>query len=229
MTLTLTKNEKIGGWLYLLLYLLGVPFAVGLACGLLGVYTETVLNLVCFYANAALAILFFHKLLNKSLFIAEQDWMGTVKVAASGFGVYYLMSVAVNTLIFQLDPDFANVNDANIGGMVAESPTLMHLALIVAAPLAEECLFRGWIFTGLAEKNVPLAYIVTCGFFSAAHVVGYIGLYEPVTLVLCFLQYIGPSFALCWTCRKNDSLMAPLLLHMTINAISCALMPLMGG
>ena len=229
MTLTLTKNEKILGWLYLLLYLLGVPFGAALVCALLGVYTETVLNLVCFYANALLAILFFRKLLSKSLFIAEQDWKGTVKVAASGFGLYWAVNYAMTMVILLIDPDFANVNDANIGGMVSESPTLMHVALIVAAPLAEECLFRGWIFTGLAEKNVPLAYIVTCGFFSAAHVVGYIGMYEPVTLVLCFLQYIGPSFALCWTCRKNDSLIAPLLLHMTINAISCALMPLVGG
>ena len=229
MTLTLTKNEKIGGWLFLLLYLYGVPFAAALVCDLLHAGSVAIINLVCFYTNALLAILFFRKSLNKSLYIAEQDWLGTIRVAASGFGLYWAVNVAVNTLILFIDPHFTNVNDQNIGGMIAEAPVLMHVALIVAAPLAEECLFRGWLFTGLAEKNVPLAYIVTCGFFSAAHVVSYIGSYEPLTLVLCFLQYLGPSFALCWTCRENDSLIAPLLLHMSINAISCALMPLTGG
>ena len=229
MTLTLTKNEKRWGWLFLLLYLIGVPFAAGLVCGLMGVTSETVLNIVCFYANAALAILFFRKLLQHSLFIAEQDWKGTIRTAVSGFGLYWLVNAVVNTFVLFIQPDFANVNDQNLSGMIAESPVLMNLALIVAAPLAEECLFRGWLFTGLAEKNVPLAYAVTCGLFSAAHVAGYIGSYEPLTLVLCFLQYIGPSFALCWTCRKNDSLIAPLLLHMSINTIACVLIPLTGG
>ena len=229
MTLTLTKNEKRWGLMYLALYLLVVPFLSVLVCMLAGTNSETVINLVCFFANAALAIGFFHRLLNRSLYNAEQSWLKTVVIALKGFGLYWVMNMAVSMVIVFIDPEFANVNDANLGGMVLEHPTLMHLALIVAAPLAEECLFRGWMFTGLAEKSVPLAYIVTCGFFSAAHVVGYIGMYDAKTLVLCFLQYIAPSFVLCRTCQKNDGLMAPLLLHMTINAISCALMSLMGG
>ena len=101
---------------------------------------------------------------------------------------------------------------------------MMGLAVIFAAPLAEECIFRGWLFTGLAQRSVTLAYAVSCGLFSAAHVVGYIGLYEPRTLVLCFVQYLGPSFVLCRTCQKDDSLCAPLLLHMAINAMSCIIL-----
>ena len=224
MTLTLTKFEKRWGWLYALLYLFAVPNAAALVCALAGITSVTQLNLICFYINAALALVFFRRLLSRSLYVAEQDWRATVSAAVRGFGLYWAVNFAVTMAILMLRPDFSNVNDQNIGSMVTESPTLMHLALIVAAPLAEECLFRGWIFTGLAEKSVPLAYAVTCCFFSAAHIVSYIGLYSPLTLVLCFVQYLGPSFALCRTCQRDDSLCAPILMHMAVNALGCILL-----
>ena len=104
--------------------------------------------------------------------------------------------------------------------MIDEFPVLMPLAVVFAAPLAEECLFRGWIFTGLAQKSLPLAYLVTALCFAAVHVTGYIGLYDTRTLLLSLLQYLGPSVALCWTCRKADSLCAPLILHCCINIIA---------
>ena len=40
-------------------------------------------------------------------------------------------------------------------------PRKACLAVIFAAPLAEECLCRGWMFTGLARRSIPLAYAVT--------------------------------------------------------------------
>ena len=227
MTLTLTDREKRRGWLYLILQMFLVPNGCALLCIALGIWSDAVINAAAFFTNAALALLFFRNLLRQSRKNAR--WGRTVLTALKGFGLYWLLSTLTTTLILSIRPDFANINDAGVNAMIDEYPLMMALAVVFAAPLAEECLFRGWIFTGLAEKNVPLAYIVTCGLFSIAHVVGYIGSYEPQTLVLCLLQYIGPSFALCWTCRKNDSLIAPLLLHMTVNALSCALLPLMGG
>ena len=53
---------------------------------------------------------------------------------------------------------------------------------------------------------------------------GYIGSYDPLTLMLCFVQYLGPSFVLCRTCQKDDSLCAPLLMHMAVNALGCILL-----
>ena len=224
MTLTLTKQEKRRGWLYLAAQMLVIPFAVTFVCVLLGIASEADINLICFYLNAALAVIVFRDLLSKSIGNCRGRWKETLLTALKGFGLYWLVSTAVAAVILALKPDFANVNDQSIGSMLSERPLLMTIAVLFAAPLAEECLFRGWLFTGLAEKSVPLAYIVTCGFFSAAHVVSYIGLYDPLTLLLCFAQYLGPSIALCWTCQKNDSLCAPLLMHMTVNALGCILL-----
>ncbi len=224
MTLKLTKQEKRWGWAYLLLQMLVLPFAVTLLCVAAGISSETTINLICFFLNAALAVAVFRRLLARSFRNCSGNWMETVVTAAKGFGLYWLLNLAVTMIILHIQPDFGNVNDANIGSMITEAPALMTIAVIFAAPLAEECLFRGWLFTGLAERSVPLAYIVTCGFFSAAHVVSYIGLYDPLTLALCFVQYLGPSIALCWTCQKDDSLCAPLLMHMAVNTLGCILL-----
>ena len=224
MTLTLTKQEKRWGWAYLLLQMLVIPCVAALVCVLMGIESETVINVICFFGNAALAVLVFRRLLVRSVENCRGNWKETVITAAKGFGLYWLLNLAVTMVILHIQPDFGNVNDASINVMLGESPALMTVAVIFAAPLAEECLFRGWLFTGLAERSVPLAYAISCGFFSAAHIVSYIGLYDPLTLLLCFAQYLGPSIALCWTCQKNDSLCAPLLLHMAVNTLGCLLL-----
>ena len=224
MTLTLTKNEQRFGWLFLLCEFLLVPFAVSIVCMLMGIYSEAAINVICFFLNAALAVLIFRRLLVRSFRNCAGRWRQTLMTALKGFGMYWIVNIAVTWLTMLVEPDFGNVNDANISSMIGESPVLMALAVIFMAPLAEECLFRGWMFTGLAKRSLPLAYAVTCCFFSAAHVVGYIGLYAPRTLLLCFIQYLGPSFVLCRVCHKNDSLCAPLLMHTAINAVGCLIL-----
>ena len=221
MTLTLTKQEKRMGGVYLLLQMLVVPVVVSVLCVLLGITSLSAVNLIYFFLNAALALVFFRALLRQSIQNCAGRWGHTIWTAVKGFGLYWLLSTAASVLIFALQPDYSNINDATVNTMIDEFPVLMPLAVVFAAPLAEECLFRGWIFTGLARRSIPLAYAVTCGFFAAAHVVGYIGSFDALTLLLCFAQYVGPGIALCWTCRKADSLAAPLLMHMTINAIAC--------
>ena len=220
MTLTLTKQERRWGWFYLAAQMLVIPFVVALVCVLMGVTSEAVINLICFYINAILAVVVFRRLLTKSLDNCRGRWKQTLLTALKGFSLYWLASTAVAWAILLLKPDFANVNDASIAVMVEQSPLLMPLAVIFAAPLAEECLFRGWMFAGLAEKSPRLAYAVTCLFFSGVHILAYIGTYDALTLLLCFVQYLAPSYVLCRTCAKDDSLCAPLLLHMTINTIA---------
>ena len=224
MTLTLTKKEARLGWFFLLCQILVIPFAVSLLCVMLGITSEAVINQTCFFLSAALAVVIFRPLLAQSLQNCAGRWKQTLLTAAKGFGLYWLVNVAMTWLVLLVEPDFGNINDENILAMLEQSPLLMTLAVVFAAPLAEECLFRGWMFTGLAKKSLPLAYAVTCGFFSAAHIMSYLGTYEPRTLLLCFIQYLGPSYVLCRTCRKDNSLCAPLLLHMLINAIGCVIM-----
>ena len=224
MTLTLTKKETAFGWLFLLCQFLAVPFAVSLLCVLLGIYSDTVINLVCFLLNAALALILFRQLLTQSFRSCAGRWKGTVLTALKGLGLYWLVNFAVTWLVLSIEPEFGNVNDQSIGAMLGEYPLLMTLCVIFAAPLAEECLFRGWMFTGLAKKSLPLAYAVTCCCFSAAHIVSYLGVYEPRTLLLCFVQYIPACISLGWAYAKSGSILSPIVIHMAINAIGMSAM-----
>ena len=217
MTLRLTFREKRLGWFYLAAQMLVIPFAVAAVCMLLGIRSEADINLICFYINAALAAAVFPNLLTKSFSGLRSRWKKTLLTTLKGFGLYWLASTAVALALLALKPDFSNVNDQSVTAMIAQRPVLMTLAVVFAAPLAEECLFRGWMFTGLAERSMPLAYAVTCAIFSVVHILPYFGTYDVLTLLLCFLQYLAPSFVLCRTCARDDSLCAPLLLHMTIN------------
>ena len=218
MTLTLTNQEKRWGTLYLFLQMLLVPYAAALVCAVLSVDSVAAVNLLGFFVNAILAVIFFRRLLRSSL--KNFRWGRTLRVAATGFGLYWVLNTLVAMAILTLKPDFANINDSGIHAMIDEFPVLMPLAVIFAVPLAEECLFRGWLFTGLAQRSLPLAYGITTLCFASVHMLGYIGTCDALTLLLCTAQYVVPSALLCWVCHRADSLLAPMLLHMTINTIA---------
>ena len=218
MTLTLSHFEKRWGLLYLLLQLFLVPYGAAALCAALCIHSAAAVNLVGFFANAALAVVFFRELLLNSL--KHYRWSRTLGTVAGGFCLYWLLNTLVLALILWVKPDFSNINDQSVNAMIDEFPLLMSIAVVLAAPLAEECLFRGWIFTGLARRSLPLAYGVTTVCFASVHILSYIGIYDALTLALCAVQYLVPSAVLCWVCHKSDGLCAPLLLHMAVNTVA---------
>ena len=218
MTLTLSNFEKRWGPLYLLLQMFLVPYGAALICAALSIYSVAAVNLLGFFANAVLAAVLFRRLLLNSL--KNFRWGRTLCTVVLGFCLYWVLNNLMMAAILTLKPDFSNINDSGINIMIDEFPVLMPLAVVFAAPLAEECLFRGWLFTGLAQRSLPLAYGVTTACFASVHILGYIGTCDALTLLLCTAQYLVPSAVLCWACHKADSLLAPILLHMTINTIA---------
>ena len=55
--------------------------------------------------------------------------------------------------------------------------------------------------------------------FASIHVIGYIGLFDWQTLCLCLAQYLPAGIALAWAYEKADTIVAPILMHITINQI----------
>ena len=135
-----------------------------------------------------------------------------------GLAAYYACTYAVNYFITLIAPGFANANDASISAMLGSSRFLMTVGTVVLVPLAEECLFRGLIFTGLLGKNRKWAYALSVLGFCAVHVLGYLGSADALTLSICFLQYVPSGLVLAWSCEKSGSLFAPILIHAAINA-----------
>lgn len=88
---------------------------------------------------------------------------------------------------------------------------LFAIALVVAAPLAEEIVFRGFVFRGLAASRAGVAgaILIPSGIWAAMHVQ-----YETFYIVQIFL--LGIVFGvLRW---KSGSLWLTIVLHAIINA-----------
>ena len=122
-------------------------------------------------------------------------------------------------IILVIYPEFSNVNDDTISVMVQQNFPLMVIGTVVLVPITEELLFRGLIFRGIYNRSRFWAYAISAVAFSLPHVVGYIGMFDPLLLLLCFVQYLPAGLCLSWAYARADSIFAPVLMHMVINLI----------
>ncbi len=91
---------------------------------------------------------------------------------------------------------------------------LAGVAIVLAAPLAEEIFFRGFIFAGLLRPFGLVGAMVTSGFlFAIFHVTGP----DTLGLVLPF-GLIGMLFA--WLYHRTGSLWASIATHLIFNLVS---------
>jgi membrane protease YdiL (CAAX protease family) len=93
---------------------------------------------------------------------------------------------------------------------------LQVISVVLLAPVAEELLFRGIIYTSLKEAGHPVgAVLVSSLIFGAVH--GSLALMLPLTVL---------AVVLVWLYEKTGSIIAPIIMHATFNAINFALIKL---
>ena len=225
LTVSLTRYEKILGWIYLPLQLLVIPPVLFFLNALAGnPFNETQINFVFFCTNFLLLTLIFHRFLLASGRLSLSAPWKTVSSALLGYAVYMAGSYFLSILIYTLEPEFYNVNDSNIAQLADGNYPLTVFGTVLLVPVAEELLFRGLLFSNFYNRSRTLAYVISIVSFSLLHVLGYIGLYELRMLILSLLQYIPASIALAWAYARADSIWAPILLHMMVNAVGMTAM-----
>lgn len=220
LSVSLSMTELILGIIYIVFQLLVLPIILEVANMLLYLELKEVeLNFLCFAINFVCVSAIFHKYLISSAKVAFSQPLNTLKVTGLSLLLYFISNYAMTALILYIDPDFYNVNDNSIAGMLEQNYILMSLGAIVLAPVAEEILYRGVLFGQIYRRWPIAAFVISAGLFSALHVVSYIGQYAPLQLLLCFVQYLPPSIILAWTYVKADTIWASILIHIVINAI----------
>lgn len=214
----MTAGEVRFGFAYLLLQQFVLPLLLPLINGYLpSPLSAGMLNFVYFSLNFVCILAIFHGFLRKSL--AAIRLVPFFRAVGYGFLLYYAASMVVTALILRIDPSFSNINDAGISGLLREKFAMIAVGTVLLVPTVEETLFRGLIFGNLLKKNRKLAYLVSVAAFSAIHVAGYIGSASPLTLALCFLQYIPAGVWLARAYVTADTIFAPILIHTIVNAI----------
>lgn len=220
LSISMTRRERLLGGSYLLVSLFALPSLLSWVNTLLPTpLSAGNLNLIFFALNFLCAAGIFYRFLIASVrHTAGRLWY-CLRFAAISLLLYFAATELISRGILWLRPDFFNVNDANITSMLYEYPGLWVLATVLLVPITEELFYRGLLFQSLHEKNRLAAYGVSTALFAAIHILGYIGQYDWVTLLLCFVQYLPAGICLAWAYEKSDTIVAPILMHITINQI----------
>lgn len=226
-------REKLAGWIYLPFYFLLLPLALGMVAGAL----MTVLGLVPDEQTLAIHINFAFGLIN-FCFAIIAFWRYLVRSARQvprfvgrffgalfgGLAIYFVGNIVMGILTQIISPTMENVNDAAIQTMLGVNTVEMVIFTVLFAPLTEEVLFRGLIFTSLRTRSRVAAYVVTVVVFSAIHVIGYIGKESALSIVLSFVQYFPASFALIWAMEFGGSIWVSIGVHTLANGFAMLMM-----
>lgn len=220
LSVTTTRTEMLLGLIYIAVQVFVLPTVLLQGNLIFGRPLSAVqLNFILFCVDFICVTVIFHRFLWQNAKHAFDRPFMCLRYAGLGLMLYWLGSFLVNTFIFAVYPDFSNVNDASISQLTQQNYQLMSVSTVLLVPVTEETLYRGVIFGKIYERSRIGGYALSTLLFAALHVVGYIGLYEPVHLLLCFLQYIPAGLCLAWAYVMADTIWAPILIHITINQI----------
>ena len=133
--------------------------------------------------------------------------------APTGAVVYLILTAIVTSLAmsFLTFVDYDQVQDTGFTNMGAQSEYILaFIMLVVIAPIAEELLFRGYLF-GKLRKYAPLwiSILITSALFALVHFAWNVGLdVFALSIVLCLLRVV------------SGSLWPSIMLHMLKNGVA---------
>jgi membrane protease YdiL (CAAX protease family) len=136
-----------------------------------------------------------------------------ILLVPGGAVVYLILTVIITSFAMNFFKfiDYDQTQDTGFTNLSAHTEyVLAFIMLVIIAPIAEELLFRGYLF-GKIRKYVPLwlAIIVTSVVFAVVHGAWNVGLdVFALSIVLCLLRVI------------SGSLWPSILLHMLKNSVA---------
>ena len=224
---TMTQREKRLGWLCLPCCAVLLPLLFSLWGAPLAFFLEKAIG-------CAAVVVIFRRFLRESFHVPLITPFKIGLKAALGLIVSCVVTIFMNDLFFFYVPDYFaytdfgpmyyNVNEAAFAALVQKNFLLTGVAFVVLAPIAEEVLFRGLLFGQLCPRSKLLAYILSVGLFAFLPVMGLIGQYPPIYLVLNFLQYVPLGLALGWVYTSTETIITPIVLRMVLHALAiCAM------
>lgn len=149
--------------------------------------------------------------------MARRMTLKDVALALLGYVPYLAASMLLLAVIIALVPGFDAEQTQELGFSALTSPLeyiLAFTALVILAPIAEEVLFRGYLFSALRGlvSFIPATLLVS-GLFALVH-----GQWNVAidTFVL--------SLVLCWLRERTGTIWAPIILHMVKNGLAFTLL-----
>ncbi len=227
---TMSRGELIGGLCYLPFYLVLLSWILLFLSGLLGLGWDLLtVNVVYFVCNFLAVVAIFHRFLLRSMEQVTSHFWQVVQAIILGFALYYVLNLLLGVVLSFLSPEFLNPNEQAVEGLLQDSFSLMSICTVLLAPLVEETLVRGLLFSNLYPVNRILAYGISILAFSFLHVYGYFGTVSLSDLLFSATAYIPASIALGWTYEKAGTIWGPIFLHAILNAVSTGILRYLPG
>ncbi|MDY4509690.1 MAG: CPBP family intramembrane glutamic endopeptidase [Candidatus Faecousia sp.] len=215
------SQETVGGFCYLAFQLLLLPeLLTMLNARLSSPLRESELNFVFYMINFLAVLLIFREFLSSGAQQATRHPAYLCQAVILGLAAYYACRFATEWLVRLLMPGFSNYNDAAIAAMGRENRLLVIIGTVLLVPTVEECFYRGLIFRNLYGKSHWAAYLVSMLAFALIHILGYVGQYTPLEILMAVLQYLPAGLCLAWSYTKADTIFAPIAIHATVNFIT---------
>ena len=221
----MTPGEQIGGVVFLMIYLVVLPFATDplfrFVGGLLDTtISATVQNMIYYYVLFAVTLIMFHKFIGRT----SRNFADNLGVACRSVLIGLVGLYGLNELVYRLSnlvvSNRTNLNDTTISAQIQDAPRVTLLIIVFLAPFVEEVLFRGLVFGNQKQKSRVVAYLASCFLFALIHVWQFAVVNQDITYFLLMVQYLVPGAVLAWAYESSGTLWASIGLHAVANALS---------
>ena len=221
----MTPGEQIGGVVFLMIFLVVLPFATDplfrFVGGLLDTtISATVQNMIYYYVLFAVTLIMFHKFIGRT----SRNFADNLGVACRSVLIGLVGLYGLNELVYRLSnlvvSNRTNLNDTTISAQIQDAPRVTLLIIVFLAPFVEEVLFRGLVFGNLKQKSRVVAYLASCFLFALIHVWQFAVVNQDITYFLLMVQYLVPGAVLAWAYESSGTLWASIGLHAVANALS---------
>ena len=221
----MTPGEQIVGVVFLMIYLVVLPFATDplfrFVGGLLDTtISATVQNMIYYYVLFAVTLIMIHKFIGRT----SRNFADNLGVACRSVLIGLVGLYGLNELVYRLSnlvvSNRTNLNDTTISAQIQDAPRVSLLIIVFLAPFVEEVLFRGLVFGNLKQKSRVVAYLASCFLFALIHVWQFAVVNQDITYFLLMVQYLVPGAVLAWAYESSGTLWASIGLHAVANALS---------
>lgn len=223
-TSRMSRGETAAALIYLPIHAAILPIVLVLL--LIGRMDTADINFIAYAIGFVYMLLFELKFLRRefnSLCDRPLDCFVQVLIC---YGLMLGLGLCVNSLMLLLGFDSNPNNTAVIDIAEVKMGATTALAVFLA-PMVEELIFRGGLFSLLRRYNRLLAYVVNILIFGLYHIWSSV-IDSPINLIY-IIQYIPATYALCRCYERTNSIWAGIFLHMLNNGMSLLMLNLLGG
>ncbi|MBR2977374.1 MAG: CPBP family intramembrane metalloprotease [Oscillospiraceae bacterium] len=176
-------------------------------------------NMIFFSVGISVSLALFFPFLRESFSLLRAEPRRVFHALMLGGILHYGGLALVASVMLRLGIAPQTENNAIVLEMTRRAPAAMLLFSVVAAPITEECLFRGAVFAQLRKKSRFAAYAVTALGFALVHAAPGMAA-GHMEDAFGSLVYIPPSVALCFAYEYSGTIWTSIFLHGAINAAS---------